>query len=130
MTTLTNWRQRARQLKQEILALYLAARHPQTPWQVKALAIIVVAYAFSPLDLIPDPIPLLGYLDDLLLLPLGIWLVLRLIPPQVMDECRTQARLLEGQPRPTNWVAAGVIVLLWLLVAVWIGRWIWVRLTA
>jgi uncharacterized membrane protein YkvA (DUF1232 family) len=121
---LAHWRQRARRLKREILALYLATRHPRTPWFAKAIAVIVVAYAFSPLDLIPDPIPILGYLDDLLLLPLGIWLVLRLIPPGVMAECRAQANLLEGQRRPTSWLAAAVIILLWLLVALWIGRWL------
>lgn len=121
---LSTWQERARLLKREVTALYLATRDPRTPWFAKALAVVVVAYAFSPLDLIPDPIPILGYLDDLLLLPLGIWLVLRLIPPGVMDEYRTQAKLLESQPSQTNWVAAAVIVLLWLLVALWIGRWL------
>jgi uncharacterized membrane protein YkvA (DUF1232 family) len=124
MSKVEDWRQIARQLKREIHALYLVTRHPDTPWFAKMLAVIVVAYAFSPLDLIPDPVPILGYLDDLILLPLGIWLVLWLIPPGVMAECRAEAQLLESQQRPTNWVAAGVIILLWLLVALWLGRWL------
>jgi uncharacterized membrane protein YkvA (DUF1232 family) len=126
---LAHWQHRARQLKREIQALILACRHPQTPWLAKGLALIVVAYALSPLDLIPDPIPILGYLDDLILLPLGIWLVLRLIPPGVMAECRVQARQLAGQRQPANWIAGGVIVLLWLLVALWLGRMVLMRLT-
>jgi uncharacterized membrane protein YkvA (DUF1232 family) len=118
----TTWQGWARHLKREIQALMLACRHPQTPWVAKGLALVVVAYALSPLDLIPDPIPVLGYLDDLILLPLGIWLVLRLIPPAVMVDCRAQALALVGQRQPANWIAGGVIILLWLLVAVWLGR--------
>lgn len=125
----SRWIQLAQRLKRELVALYLAARDPRTPWYAKALAGLVVAYAFSPLDLIPDPIPILGHLDDLLLLPLGIWLVLRLIPPGVMDECRSRAKAREGERRPANWLAAGVIVLLWLLAAWWLGRWIYTQLT-
>jgi uncharacterized membrane protein YkvA (DUF1232 family) len=123
------WQQQARRLKREILAVYLAARDPRTPLVAKVLALCVVAYAFSPLDLIPDPIPILGYLDDLVLLPLGIWLVLRLIPPPVMAEARQQAETLAGDRKPANWIAAGVIVLIWLLTALWLGRWLLARLT-
>ncbi len=125
----SRWIQSAQRLKREVVALYLAGRDPRTPWYAKVLAGLVVAYAFSPLDLIPDPIPILGYLDDLLLLPLGIWLTLRLIPPGVMDECRRRAEALEGERRPANWIAAGVIVLLWLLAAWWIGGWVYTQLT-
>lgn len=105
------WRERARQLKAEVHALARAARDPRVPWYARALAACIVAYAFSPLDLIPDPIPVLGYLDDLVLLPLGIALVVRLIPPEVLAEHRAQAR--NAEAGRGNWVAAGVIVLLW-----------------
>jgi uncharacterized membrane protein YkvA (DUF1232 family) len=106
-------RARARKLKSEILALYLALRDPRTPWYAKAFGALVVAYAFSPLDLVPDFVPVLGYLDDVLLLPLGIWLTIRMIPPVVLDESRARAQTELGGRRPTNWVAAGVIVLVW-----------------
>jgi uncharacterized membrane protein YkvA (DUF1232 family) len=105
------WRQRVRQLKRETYALYLAYRDPRVPWYAKLLAACVVAYAFSPIDLIPDFIPVLGYLDDLVLVPLGIALSLKLIPPQVMAECRARAAAAEG--KPTNWVAAVVVVAIW-----------------
>src|SRR5215208_3483021 len=82
---------RARALKTETYAIYLAARDPRTPWYVKALIFFVVAHTFSPIDLIPDFIPVLGYLDDLIITPGGIWLAVRLIPPEVMEEARTMA---------------------------------------
>jgi uncharacterized membrane protein YkvA (DUF1232 family) len=106
------WRRRARRLKREIYALYYASKHPRVPWYAKVVAACVVAYAFSPIDLIPDPVPVLGYLDDLVLLPLGVALVLRLIPNDVLTECRRQAD--ERQARPVNWIAAGVIVAIWI----------------
>ena len=110
------WRQHARRLKTETLALYLACREPRTPWYARVVAALVVAYAFSPIDLIPDFVPVLGYLDDLLLLPLGIALVLAMIPPEVMADCRVRARAMEE--RPTSRVAAVVIVGIWLLLGV------------
>lgn len=115
------WKGRAGRLKGEIYALYLAYRDPRTPWHAKLLAALVVGYAFSPIDLVPDAIPILGYLDDLLLVPLGIALALRMVPPAVMDECREQARLEMEQGKPTNWAAAAVIVVVWLLAAVVLG---------
>src|SRR5205085_11774540 len=78
-------------LKREVMAIYLASRDPRVPWYSKALAVAVAAYALSPIDLIPDFIPVLGYLDDLLIVPLGIALVLRLMPPEVIKECRVRA---------------------------------------
>ena len=112
------WKMRARQLKAEVYAVYLAYRDPRVPWYARIVAALVIGYAFSPLDLIPDPIPVLGYLDDLILLPLGIALVLRLIPAPVMAECRVKAqgRLDSGQP--VNWSAAAVIVCIWIALAV------------
>ena len=104
----------ARKLKSEIFALYLALRDPRTPWYAKALGALVVAYAFSPLDLIPDFVPVLGYVDDVILLPLGLWLTLRLIPPEVLAENRARAQAELRGRHPTNWVAAAVIVLIWI----------------
>src|SRR5205823_6856605 len=108
-------RRRARALKTSTLALYLAARDPRTPWYARALALAVVAYAFSPIDLIPDPIPVLGYLDDLIIIPLGVMAVRAVIPPAVLTECRERATQIEGKPR--NWFAAVIIVGMWLAVA-------------
>lgn len=111
------WRGWARRVKREIYALALAYRDPRVPWHARMVAAGVVAYAFSPLDLIPDPIPVLGYLDDLLLLPLGVLLAIRLIPPAILDEKRDQAEALLARGRPTNWTAAAVIIAIWLLLA-------------
>lgn len=113
--TWDTWKQRARQLKRDTLALYFACRDPRMPWYARLLAAGIVAYAFSPIDLIPDPIPVLGYLDDLVLLPLGIALVLKMIPPQVMIDSRARAAL-ESQ-KPANWVAAGIIIAIWIALA-------------
>jgi len=108
------WKQRARELKRETYALYLAYRDPRVPWYAKAFAACVVAYALSPLDLIPDFVPVLGYLDDLILIPAGIALALKMIPPQVMAECRARAQDLLAEKRPQNWVVGGLIIALWL----------------
>lgn len=104
----------------EVYALYIAQRDPRVPWYARLLAICVVGYAFSPIDLIPDPIPIIGYLDDLLIVPLGIWLILKMIPQEVMTECREKARngIETGKP---NWVAAGIIIAIWILLAILIG---------
>src|SRR5438270_13516370 len=109
--------QRAKQLKTELYALYLAYRDPRVPWYARLFAACVVGYAFSPIDLIPGPIPVLGYLDDLVLVPLGIALAVKMIPPPVMAECREKAREVMGQGKPVNWIAAGIIVAIWLLLA-------------
>ncbi len=104
-------------LKRDVLALYLAMRDPRVPWYVKALAAIVAGYGLSPIDLIPDFIPVIGYLDDLLLLPLGIWLVIRLIPDEVMADLRKQAARRLTEKRPRSNVAAFVIIVIWLVLA-------------
>jgi len=118
------WAKRARALKTDVAAVALAYRHPRTPWYARLVAVCVVAYALSPIDLIPDPIPILGYLDDLVLLPLGIALVVRLIPRDVLVECRRQARADAETGQPTNWLAAGAIIAVWVLTAVLVGRWL------
>ncbi len=111
------WKQRARRLKQETYALFLAYRDPRVPWYAKAFAACVVAYAFSPLDLIPDFIPVLGYLDDLILVPLGLALALRMIPAEVMAESRVKAQQALSGHQPRNWIAGGLVIGIWLLLA-------------
>lgn len=108
------WRDGVRRLKREVMTLYLAGRDPRTPWYAKAWTLLVVAYALSPIDLIPDFIPILGYVDDLILLPLGILLAIRLIPPPVLAECRAEAAKITAADRPVSRSAAVVIVLLWI----------------
>jgi uncharacterized membrane protein YkvA (DUF1232 family) len=112
-----NWQQRARQLKIEVYAVWLAYRDPRVPWYARLFAAGVVGYAFSPIDLIPDFIPILGYVDDLILIPLGVTLALKMIPPPVLAECRMQARQAMSQDKPVNRIAAALIVVLWLLLA-------------
>lgn len=97
--------------------MYLALRDPRVPWYARVLAACVVGYAFSPIDLIPDFVPVLGYLDDLIIVPLGIALALKLIPAGVMAECRARSQAAMAESKPTNWVAAGVIIAIWLLLA-------------
>ena len=113
--TLDQWKARARALKAETYALYIAYRDPRTPWYARLAAGLVAAYAFSPLDLIPDFTPVLGYLDDLLLVPLGVALALRLIPAEVMADARQHAREQIAAGQPVARGAAAVIVALWLL---------------
>jgi uncharacterized membrane protein YkvA (DUF1232 family) len=116
-TAIEAWKRWAKQLKTETYALYLAYKDARTPWYARLFAALVVGYAFSPIDLIPDPIPVLGYLDDLLLVPLGVALALKMIPPQVIAESREEADRAMGEGRPTNWVAAAVIITIWLVMA-------------
>jgi uncharacterized membrane protein YkvA (DUF1232 family) len=111
----------ARSLKKEILALYLASRHPLTPIHAKVLALAIIAYALSPIDLIPDFIPVLGLLDDLILLPLGIYLVIKMIPPEVMAECRAKATDVRIESI-AKWIGAGVIGLIWIFAALVVWR--------
>jgi uncharacterized membrane protein YkvA (DUF1232 family) len=108
---------RARALKQEAYAVYLAARDPRTPWYVKALIFFVVAHTFSPIDLIPDFIPVLGYLDDLIITPGGIWLAVRLIPAEVLTEARATAASRDID-RSAGKIGAVLIVLVWIAIAI------------
>jgi uncharacterized membrane protein YkvA (DUF1232 family) len=121
-STVRKWRTAAAALKGEALALYFALRHPRTPKAAKLLAAAVVAYAFSPVDLIPDFIPFLGYVDDLVLLPVGIAAAMRLIPPDVMAECRAQARRTVDRAKPVIWTAAVIIIAFWVVVAALLVR--------
>ncbi len=125
---LEKWKTRARSLNQEVYALYLAYKDPRTPWYAKVLTAVVVAYAFSPIDLVPDFIPVFGYLDDLVLVPLGAYLAVRLIPQQVMSDCRLKAQEVMAEGKPVNKTAAVVIVLVWIASIVAVGilvyRWV------
>ncbi len=113
-TSIRDWRQRARSLKRDVRALYLAKRDPRMPWYAKLVGGVILAYALSPIDLIPDSIPVLGYLDDLILLPAGILLLLQLIPAEVMEEYRTKAENPELRISG-NWLFGLFVALLWLL---------------
>ncbi len=111
----------AKGVKRDALALWIAARDPRTPWHAKALAFAVAAYAFSPIDLIPDFIPVLGYLDDLIIVPLGILLVIRLIDPPLMAEFRAKATAMD---RPVSRTAAVIFILIWIALGAVVLRWL------
>jgi len=113
----------ARAIRRDVVAVWIAARDPRVPWYAKALALAVAAYALSPIDLIPDFIPVLGYLDDLIIVPLGILLVIKLVPAELMAEFRAEAARREAAPRST--VAAVVIVLTWIAAAGLLLWWLW-----
>lgn len=119
---LEGWKRRVEELEKNIYALYLASRHPDTPLRAKLVVVVTVAYALSPIDLIPDFIPVLGYIDDLLLLPAGIWLALRLIPEPVWRECQEEAAGATSS-LPQSRRAAIVIVSIWTLLLVWLVNW-------
>jgi len=112
-------------LKAETYALYLAVRDPRTPWYAKLLAGSVAAYALSPIDLIPDFIPVFGYLDDLLIVPLGIWLSLKAIPAEVMDEARVRATRSLEDGAPASRGAAAVVVFVWMCTAIAVSWLVW-----
>ncbi len=121
-------KQWARTIRRDVIAVWIAARDPRTPWHVKALAAVVAAYALSPIDLIPDVIPVLGYLDDLLLLPLGILLVVRMIPPDLMAEYRQAAQ--QVATRPVSRAGLTLIVGLWVIGLACLAWVFWPRLSA
>ena len=118
------WREKARELKIQVYAVYLASRDPRVPRLAKIVAVLVVGYAFSPIDLIPDFIPVLGYLDDLVVVPLGVALVLRMIPADVMAECRERSRERMDRDKPVSRTAALVVVAIWVIVALLVIRFI------
>jgi len=126
--SLAGLRSWARQLKQNVIALWIAARDPRTPWQAKLVAGFVAAYALSPIDLIPDFIPVLGYLDDLLIVPLGIMLAVKMIPADLMAEFRRKAEGLAE--RPTSRGAAAIIIGIWLAAIAVAAMFLWVRIRA
>ena len=119
------WKQRARELKELVTALSYAYRDPRTPWCARVVIACVVGYALSPIDLIPDFIPILGYLDDLVLLPFGVLMAVRLIPAKVWAEARERARTASGGTTPANWIAASLIIVLWFASAIVTGWLVW-----
>ena len=130
MSIVPSIRQWASRIKRDAVTLWFACRHPGTPWFAKLLAAFVVAYALSPIDLIPDFIPVLGYLDDALLLPGLIWLAIRLVPPDVADACRAQAEqwIRERGAKPRSIAGAVLVVAAWL--ALCAGLWAWLAATS
>ncbi|WP_110633603.1 YkvA family protein [Salinicola salarius] len=117
---ISNSKQWARTIKRDVHAVWLAARDPRTPWFAKVLAVVIAAYAVSPIDLVPDFIPVLGYVDDIIIVPLGILLVVKLIPPEIMNEHRETAD--EASERPTSRIAAGVFIAIWIAFATFLAR--------
>jgi uncharacterized membrane protein YkvA (DUF1232 family) len=111
------WKRRVNQFKMDTYAIYLAYKDPRVPWHSKLFIACVAGYAFSPIDLIPDFIAVIGYLDDLVLVPLGIAMAIKMIPPTVLTECREKAQSAMSQKKPTNWVAVSVIIAIWVLFA-------------
>ena len=126
MTVLDQLRRWARGVKRDGITLWFAGRHSSTPWYAKALGLLVVAYALSPIDLIPDFVPVLGYVDDVILLPALIWLTVRMIPVPVLNQCRDQTDewLRTSGSKPVSRVGAAVIVLLWIAAGAWLSWWI------
>lgn len=122
LTPLSKLKRIAKKLKTNLMVLYLAYRDPRVPLFAKLFAIVVVAYAFSPVDLIPDFIPVLGYVDDLLLVPLGVYVTLRLFPPAVLEEYRAKAEERRRLGKPKNWIAGSLFIATWILMAAW-GCW-------
>ena len=120
------WRQKARELKRETYALYYVCKDSRTPWYVKVLASFAIAYALSPIDLIPDFIPILGLLDDLILLPLAIMLILKLIPPDIMDDSRRRAetKIASGKTKAYRRGATVIIIGIWFLTGMLLVLWL------
>ncbi len=120
-----SWKTKSKHLRSEVYALYLASKHPRTPWYAKALAVLVIGYALSPIDFIPDFIPVIGYIDDLIIVPAGISILIKMIPREVLEECREKARSQPIDKKRSNWTVAAVIVLIWLLAIYIVLRALW-----
>lgn len=115
-------KERAKQLKKDIPAIFLALKKKQTPWYAKALALLTIGYALSPIDLIPDFIPVLGYLDDVLLLPVMVAATVKLIPKDILAQCRTESEQLWKDGKPKRWYYAIPIVLIWVIIVMLIVK--------
>lgn len=115
-------REWAARLKRDTVAIWFACRDRRTPWGTRALALLLVAYALSPIDLIPDFIPIIGYLDELILIPAGLWILLKLVPEQVLSDSRDKADdwLASGNAKPHSLLGAAMVILIWIVVAWWL----------
>lgn len=120
-----SWETKSKRLKNEVYAVYLASKDTRTPWYAKILIALIIGYALSPIDLIPDFIPIIGYLDDLILIPLGIALLIRIIPKDILEECRVKAEDHFSGRKPKSWLAAALVILIWLLAIYFILILIW-----
>lgn len=109
----------ARSLKRQIFILYFACKDERVPWHAKLFTACVVAYAFSPIDIIPDFIPILGYLDDVILVPIGIMIALKMIPKSVLTDCEDKAEEMMKNGKPKNWIVGSLIVMIWVLIIIW-----------
>ncbi|CAH0159157.1 hypothetical protein SRABI80_00824 [Peribacillus frigoritolerans] len=109
----------ARSLKRQIFILYFACKDERVPWHAKVFTACVVAYAFSPIDIIPDFIPILGYLDDVILVPIGIMIALKMIPKSVLTDCEVKAEEMMKKGKPKNWIVGSLIVMIWVLIIIW-----------
>ncbi|MEC0300873.1 YkvA family protein [Peribacillus frigoritolerans] len=110
----------ARSLKRQIFTLYFACKDERVPWHAKVFTACVVAYAFSPIDIIPDFIPILGYLDDVILVPLGVMIALKMIPKNVLADCEVKAEEMMKNGKPKNWIVGSLIVMIWVLIIIWL----------
>jgi uncharacterized membrane protein YkvA (DUF1232 family) len=120
-----SWKAIAKKLKNEIRVLYLAYKDPRTPWYAKVFAVLIIGYALSPIDLIPDFIPVLGYVDDLIIVPAGMALLLKMIPKEVVDECRAKVESMPPTRKRKGWIGVIIIVLIWLLAIYFAAKIIW-----
>lgn len=118
-------KERAKQLKKDIPAVFLALKKKETPWYAKILAILTIGYALSPIDLIPDFVPVLGYLDDVIILPLMVAATIKAIPTDIMEQCRTESERIWKDGKPIKWYYAIPIVLIWLIIIVLIVKAFW-----
>jgi uncharacterized membrane protein YkvA (DUF1232 family) len=120
-----SWKAKAKKLKSEIRVLYLAYKDPRTPWYARVFAVLIIGYALSPIDLIPDFIPVLGYVDDLIIVPAGMALLLKMIPKEVVDEYRAKVESMPPTRKPRGWIGVIIIVLIWLLAIYLAAKIIW-----
>ena len=120
MKVLNKLKQKAKSIKKQLVILHLAYNHPKTPWTAKVLTVLIIGYALSPIDLIPDFIPIIGLLDDVILLPLGIYVVIKLIPDAVIQECTIEAESYKWNKK-RNLIAGFIIGFIWLIIMCWVG---------
>jgi uncharacterized membrane protein YkvA (DUF1232 family) len=110
-----SWKEKAQNLKREVYSLSLAAKDPRVPWYAKVFAVLIIGCALSPIDLIPDFVPIISYLDDFIIIPAGIVLLIKMIPKEVMEECREKAKSHRGHMKGKHWIAAAFVILIWII---------------